>query len=774
MDAPTTFLDGLIAALRQAGRYNRNDQVAPIAVLWTDKERQWQPLMPRLRLRLPLLTLGSYTPGERTGPAYWIRCMVARTLEDDRLPSDVTPIIYLPGVSRQEMRAVDGCPRELQPLVEFLYRGVLWSQKNGRDWTVAAFLQSRDGGLGIGVGADSATREAMLRALPKLAEEAVAALEREAPLRAPYFEALLNLDPQRKLLLWLNDPPGYRSRFDDPEWAAFRGQCRREYGFDPEKDGELVGGRLLGQRGGAWAGVWDRFNESPWSYPNLPDLLRRARPQMPLPLEGGAEESWPQENDAAESALRVRMAELRQKYQAEARGAVELLEAEHGRRRSTVWASLGLSPLAKALEHVAALASLVGRPLAGSSVAEIAEAYAGWGWMVDAAVLEALAAVEKPEDVAAVKAAVVALYHPWLEAAATTFQKAVLAGDFAICYPRRPVTPPAAGTCLLFSDGLRLDLAQQLASRLRDQGWACQLDWILAALPTVTSTAKPATTPVVDSLSAGPELEVVAGSAGAQLTADGLRRLLSEAGYQVLRGDELGEPSGWGWTELGDLDSYGHEYGWKVSHHVAGEVRALVSRIEALLAHGWKQVRVITDHGWLMLPGGLPKTDLPEHLTEVRKGRCARLKEFSNTDELVVPWFWDGSVSIATPRGIRCYEAGRECEHGGLSPQECVVPILTISAASLAPAAQVEIEGLMWRGMRCTLVITGVTEGAKVDLRARAGDPSSSVVTPKSPNPDGTVSFLLQDDDLMGQTFHVVVLTPEGKILAQTETRVGG
>jgi len=36
----------------------------------------------------------------------------------------------------------------------------------------------------------------------------------------------------------------------------------------------------------------------------------------------------------------------------------------------------------------------------------------------------------------------------------------------------------------------------------------------------------------------------------------------------------------------------------------------LVSRIESLLAAGWQKYGR-TDHGWLLLPGGLPKTDLP-------------------------------------------------------------------------------------------------------------------------------------------------------------------
>jgi predicted ATP-dependent Lon-type protease len=33
-------------------------------------------------------------------------------------------------------------------------------------------------------------------------------------------------------------------------------------------------------------------------------------------------------------------------------------------------------------------------------------------------------------------------------------------------------------------------------------------------------------------------------------------------------------------------------------------------KIDGLLAVGWKRVRVVTDHGWLLLPGGLPKIEL--------------------------------------------------------------------------------------------------------------------------------------------------------------------
>jgi hypothetical protein len=146
-----TLFDALIAALRHAGEHNPADQVAPAAILWPDKERQWVPLISDLRQRLPLLTLGGYDPDTRTGPAYYVRCMIARTLAADLLPVDAVPIIYLPGISRQELRAIEECPDSLQPLAELQYRGVLWTHRNGRDWTVAAFLQNADAGLDVAV-----------------------------------------------------------------------------------------------------------------------------------------------------------------------------------------------------------------------------------------------------------------------------------------------------------------------------------------------------------------------------------------------------------------------------------------------------------------------------------------------------------------------------------------------------------------------------------------------------------------------------------------------
>ena len=139
-------IDQLIQSINDAKKYNSNTQVAPAAVLWTDKERQWQPIIHKLQALLPeLFVLGDYQPEQKTGPVIWLKCAIANTLDDIQLPEDVTPIIYLPSVARADLRAIESCPSWLQGLAELQYRGAFWSQHNGKDWTVNAFLTSSTG-----------------------------------------------------------------------------------------------------------------------------------------------------------------------------------------------------------------------------------------------------------------------------------------------------------------------------------------------------------------------------------------------------------------------------------------------------------------------------------------------------------------------------------------------------------------------------------------------------------------------------------------------------
>src|SRR5680860_991084 len=90
-------IEALVGSLEAAAKYNPNDVVRPDAVLWTDHDAQWRPIIPQLRRLLPqLLTFGEFQPDQRIGPAIWLRSVVDRGLAEIELPDGVTPIVYLP------------------------------------------------------------------------------------------------------------------------------------------------------------------------------------------------------------------------------------------------------------------------------------------------------------------------------------------------------------------------------------------------------------------------------------------------------------------------------------------------------------------------------------------------------------------------------------------------------------------------------------------------------------------------------------------------------
>lgn len=86
-----------------ADSFNLEVQVAPACILWPDSERQWEAAISVLQAELSeLMILGDYSPEKRTGPTIWLRCVIAGRAPDATLPTDRTPILYLPGVSRQD------------------------------------------------------------------------------------------------------------------------------------------------------------------------------------------------------------------------------------------------------------------------------------------------------------------------------------------------------------------------------------------------------------------------------------------------------------------------------------------------------------------------------------------------------------------------------------------------------------------------------------------------------------------------------------------------
>src|SRR4051794_9239375 len=179
-----TVLDRLVARLTEALAYNANANVAPVALVWPDEARQWTPIIDRIGERLPLAQLGDYDEGARQGPAYWVRCVVMGTV-DIGLPSG-RPIVYVPGVGRRGLRAVEACPADLAPIAELQYRSQWFSHPNGRDWTVRSLLVHGERGLGLQVADDAETLSTMLLALDRLVDLPIERLTKQL-LDADFF-----------------------------------------------------------------------------------------------------------------------------------------------------------------------------------------------------------------------------------------------------------------------------------------------------------------------------------------------------------------------------------------------------------------------------------------------------------------------------------------------------------------------------------------------------------------------------------------------------------
>ncbi len=560
-----TPLARLVQQLQAAAGYNPDDVAPPAVVLWPDKAQEWTPLLTGLRAVLPqLFTLGAYAPVERTGPAIWLKCAVAGTLEGVGAPAGTVPILYLPGVSLKDLRAVEECPRALQPLAELQYRGRVWAQVNGRDWTVLAFLTADDA-LGLDVARDAATAEALRRALPKLVHQPVAELAGQRLDADELDRIVTGTDPVRDLLRWIDAPPAFEAAQEPGAWAAFRNVCKKNFGLDPAQDGRLGAAERLGQRDGPWQKVWDRFAEAPQNWPNVPDALRQGRPKENGDLFGDAARgSWPQDNEQGEQELRASLLALAHAAPAEAGARVVALEQTHGERRGWVWGALGHAPLAGALRYLHALATAVASPVAGTTRDAMAEAYRAGAWRADAAVLDALAAARAHDDAQAVRVAVRALYLPWLAQASERLQAFVQHAPLPSHGGAGPAVDVTEGTVLLFVDGLRYDVAERLREGMSARGWGVQAGWRWSALPSVTPTAKPAVSPVADLLtgdSMAQEFCPNAGTSGKALTVHSFRTLLATAHVPYIGAEETGNPSTRAWTELGDLDSYGHDQG---------------------------------------------------------------------------------------------------------------------------------------------------------------------------------------------------------------------
>ena len=769
------LIDLLAAEIRGSAAYNTNVQVAPSVILWTDKLCQWAPALPLLQAAMPeLIVLGDYAPQKKTGPAIWIKCVVDGVLPEIVLPSDRTPIVYLPGVERRDLRAIGSCPDALKPLAELQYRGCWWIYSNsGRDWTVNAFLVSSNGGVGLDVAKDEKAQQAMLRVLPEILENEREELSNRR-LEAADFNKLVSSDPVRDLLSWMNDSKSCRERWDASRWQALAGICETEYHFSPEQDGVLTAAELLCQHQGIWHSVWQRYTESCQHYPHLPELLLKVQPDL---AADGA--SYPAINASEEKDLELSLQQLLQEGCDKARQGLKTLEQRHAKRRSWVWSELDLAPLAGALRHLSQVAEKTAKVFSGSDADEMAVQYREQYWQADNQVLKALACPLPARQQVLVQQVLALIYTPWLDEVTRNFQGLVRSKGYPGSNQVNEATAEyaVAGEVVFFVDGLRYDIAQRLNQALQHLG-DVRLSATWAALPSVTATAKAAITPVHDRLTGRTtdrDFEPSLLDNDTDFSSYYLKKFLQEKGWQYLEEGDSGDPTSNAWVQSGDIDKEGHVKGLKLAARIDTLLAEVQERVEELLAAGWRKIRIVTDHGWMLTPAPMAKVELAKHLTETRWGRCAVIKDSVDSGYQQVGWYWNSAVSIAMAPGACSFKAGQHYDHGGLSLQECLTPVIEVrntQSPATSATTSATLSDLRWLGLTCKIQAQTASESVMAVLRTHAAD-AGSEISKRKPLKDGKCSLMV-DDQYEHTSAVLVLLDEQGNVLAKLPTLVGG
>lgn len=762
----STVISTFIKTIQKLGQINPDVQVAPSCILWPDGERQFENVIPQLQEALSsLLILGDYFPEKKTGPAIWLRCVIDGTIPEVSVGADI-PVIYMPGVTRSQFRLVEQCPDSLKPLLFFQYRGVFFSQYNGKDWTVLSYLKSKDGGgLKLDVATDDSAKNAMLLALPQLMEQDVELLKGKR-LDKDFFNKLIaGGDPVRDILQWLDKGDAWRTSKTDIQWKAFVELCKSNYAFNPEMQGHAKGLELFANRQGVWKTVYERYEESYHTYPKIPKQLKEMKcPEFGLfateELYGG----WPQWNEYKEKKLAAELEKLINMPLEMAHNEIVDLEKKFAPRRETLWGRQGLTPMADSLEHLAKLAILSQEGYLTETLDALTDYYDKHGYIVDEEAWKAVSPLKNKKEREIAKKVVQLFYQPWLEKLNNSFLSLLKKQNYrsvANQYDKSLKTP----CCYVFVDGLRLDHAHVLKTMLEDSSMLVAETYRWAPIPTMTANGKPAAVPAKKGLTildSNLDFDPLK-SAGISFDKYLLQQKI------VINGKDN---DGVSWKEFGDMDKIGHEYGGDMPLHIHDAFRSLLDVINDLFQQGYKTVRIVTDHGWLWVPLGLPKTDLPVGLTDGKWGRYAVMKSGAKTEEIQLPWHWNKDVMVAFPSGICAHRVNMEYAHGGLSLQECRLLELTVTEAKKEPVS-VNIVDVVWKGLRCRYRLQGNFNGCAVAIRRNAVKADEALTADGIVKGDGTGSILVEDDSLMGQAAYLVVINNDGNVVAQKLIAIG-
>jgi hypothetical protein len=768
-----SLCDKLCELLAGASGFNKNLMVRPEVILWPDPENQWTDVIPILQERFPeLLVFGTYEEQKRQGPAIWLKCMIARMLPAAQWAEQTIPIVYLPGIAKADLRDVERADLSLQPLLEYQYTGTFLLQESGREWTVLALVENARHSLGVKVAQDQATRDALRKSLVTIFQDREV-FSGKALVDADYLNGLLFPDLLPTILKWICQGDKTLKGLDEGKRQTFATLCQSQFEFSPDPSDIKSIAEKLGTQKGPWKLVWQLYATAPAKYSQVEELLRMA---MPEDLGSGMfsvpEESWPQINEQQEDALRKSLKHLAGEERTKAIKKLTALEQENEKRRGWVWYELGKAPLAAALHHLFRMATGTIEAFPTQTLHEIKEYYTTKGYLIDQEMRHALAAVRTAGDKTIITEVIRLFYQPWLEKLTLRFQ-ALIAEDASVFTTQ--AAPTEWDEFILFVDAFRYELAREFQEKLINTTWKVEMGMGWSAIPSLTPTAKPQVSPVASEVSVASTMNEFRPqtSAGKDLQTQVFRDILKQKGYAVVaRPEDITGPGKY-WQEIGDIDTKGHEEQADMVRRVGELFDQVVEALENAFDRGVQRVRIVTDHGWLLLPGGLPKEKLHAGITETRWGRCAYIKDGAKTNLMQLPWRWNPSIHVAYAPGISFFKANVAYAHGGISLHECLVPEMVIEKSIIEMNAA-QIASVKWVNLKCTVLTTGAADGYKVDIRTRYSDSKSSLVLSRNSELMGNSVTLMADDSSEGQGAVIVLLDQNGRILDHKPTMIGG
>ena len=399
---------------------------------------------------------------------------------------------------------------------------------------------------------------------------------------------------------------------------------------------------------------------------------------------------------------------------------------------------------------------------AGADSAAVLAWYAGDGWRVDRAhrrlelALTALAEHgELEQPIAEARAA----YEDWLAAVIQRYTAAVEATGFATGSLLRQsevfgryVKPGDVPTAYVWVDAFRYELAADVAESLRAAGNEVELVAAVAAAPTITPVGMANLCPGSDQAfhideNGGTLVVTVGGTAVA--TVDDRRKLLRGAlgdvadlelgkcvqlGEQALRKEIDGAKAVL--VRSTEFDVHGESGLLSAAWTGFADTQGTLPRVVAKLAKaGVRRVVITADHGFISLSrrlGDAYKIDAPKGGSgDLHRRAWIGRGGVDHPSVVRVPLASTGvssDLDLLVPRGLALFKAGgsKQFFHGGLSPQELVVPVVVADLAVPADTGSVKVDvdvvgGVISTGVfAATVSFSGNLFTASVVVRAVA------------------------------------------------------